>query len=62
MITTRILAIGKIVANNEIQWDISPLPQDTAQDGELQRIIDEAEDTLAYEDYLLDVEWLRSGC
>lgn len=60
--TLFIMCVGKIVAG-EIAWDIAPLPvEDEPAEGELQRLIDEAEMTADYEDYLLDVEWLRGGC
>jgi len=59
MANERILATGAIVAGGDVQWQIAPLP---VEDGELQRLIDEAEMTAEYEDYLLDVEWMRGGC
>jgi len=61
MANERILATGAIVAGGDVQWQIAPLPADeTPTDGELQRLIDEAEMTAEYEDYLLDVEYMRS--
>ena len=57
MASTHILLVGRI-EEGEIHYDISPLPED----GLLQATIDEAEQTADYEDYLLDVEWLRGGC
>jgi hypothetical protein len=43
----------------DVAEDLPPLP---APDGELERIIEEGELTADYEDYLADVEWLRTGC
>jgi hypothetical protein len=63
MATTHILLTGKMVAGRgEIDWKIAPLPDDRPQDGELQRMIDEAEMTVDYEDYMADVEFNRRGC
>ena len=42
MANERILATGAIVAGGDVQWQIAPLP---VEDGELQRLIDEAEMT-----------------
>jgi hypothetical protein len=59
MASERILAIGTIERGGDVQWHISPLP---VEDGELQRMIDEAADTEAYEDDMLDREfWSRGG-
>jgi hypothetical protein len=66
MANERILATGAIVAGGEVDWRIAPLPVDfvphAKEDGELQRLIDEAEMTAELEDYLADVDWLRGGC
>ena len=62
-----ILCTGKIV-DGTIQLDIAaqrapaPLVDEQPVDGDLQRLIEEGEATAEYEDYLADVEWLRSGC
>ena len=57
-----IICTGTIVAGGEIAWRISPLVEDKPADGELQRLIDEAEDS---EDYEWDIEdrniWRRGG-
>jgi len=61
MATTHLLCTGKIV-DGDVQWQIAPpLADETPTDGELQRLIDEAEMTAELEDYLLDVEWMRGG-
>lgn len=63
MASERILAVGTIVAGGEIDWHISPLTGDIeVSDADIQRMIDEAADTDDLEDYLADVDWLRSGC
>jgi hypothetical protein len=60
--STHILATGRIL-DGEIHWNVAPLAADDGvQDGELQRLIDEAEMTADYESWLDDVEWMRSGC
>lgn len=57
----RIFCLGKIV-EGEIRWTIVPLPVKEREpvDAELQRLIDEGEATEDYENYLIDVEYMRS--
>jgi len=59
----RIICTGTIVPGSEIAWRISPLPvEEVAPDDEMQRILDEEALTAEYEDYRMDVDWLRGGC
>lgn len=59
----RILLVGKIT-QGAIDWRIAPpvIPDEAPPEGELQRLIEEGEDTEDYENYLLDMDWLRRGC
>jgi hypothetical protein len=61
MASERILCTGTIVAGGEVQWSISPLTGEVEiSDGDIQRMIDEAADTEAYEEDLLDrMYWSR---
>jgi hypothetical protein len=62
MASTHILCTGKIV-DGTIELDIAMPPvEDAPADGLLQQFIEEAEMTAELEDWLLDEEWLRSGC
>ena len=62
MASTCIICVGTI-RHGEIELDIAMPPlEEQPADGELQRLIEEGEATAEYEDYLADVEWLRSGC
>lgn len=62
MDSLRILLVGKF-CGDDFEWHIAPLPTDQQPpDGELQRLIDEAQQTLDYEDYLEDIEFWRTGC
>jgi hypothetical protein len=61
MPTPYIFAIGKIV-DGDIFWDIAPLPmQDEPQDGEIQQLIEEAEMTEDYINFLEDLDFWRNG-
>jgi len=61
MASTYIICTGRIVGG-EIEMDIAMPTLVEPQDVELQRMIDEAEMSADYEDYLLDIDWLRGGC
>jgi hypothetical protein len=61
MASTHILAVGKIVRDG-IEMDVSMPPWvDENTDGELQRMIDEAEMTAEYEDDMEDRLWHSRG-
>lgn len=60
----RIFLLGEIVpGQTEIQWRIAPLPvkEQAPVDGELQRLIWEAEETEDYENDMLDREFWSRG-
>lgn len=62
MKASRIYLTGRI-EGGIIYWNIAPLPvDDEPADAELQRLIDEGEQTQELIDWLEDEEWIRRGC